>query len=178
MCRNLTAGHAAIWFRDKYFCALNDLVVRHKLHELWCISLPLSVKQHDILMTTPTANIQLFVCICSVKVRRWNKRETGMLYLANFCKLRKKFLKFLRYELGNLFAKTKAKMGRILFFSSVLSLEIKYFVFDRTNKDLAIGSLKSTNCLQVCILIAAFCAWLVVSPLFICLGARLKLSRK
>ena len=37
----------------QYLCTANALIVLHLLNELWCISSPLSAKQHDVLITTP-----------------------------------------------------------------------------------------------------------------------------
>ena len=37
----------------QYLCRPNDLIVLHLLNKLWCISSPLSAKQHDVLITTP-----------------------------------------------------------------------------------------------------------------------------
>ena len=47
----------------QYLCTPNDLIVLHLLNKLWCISSPLSAKQHDVLITTPTANTQLFLSV-------------------------------------------------------------------------------------------------------------------
>ena len=68
----------------QYLCTPNDLIVLHLLKMHWCISSPLSAKQHDVLITTPTANTQLFLSVirpkdssifCKVNVMRWNKCE-------------------------------------------------------------------------------------------------------
>lgn len=65
MCISLIPRYATT---DMYLCTPKDLIVLPLLDvELWCISLPLSAKQHDVLMTTPTASTQLFLSVCTVK---------------------------------------------------------------------------------------------------------------